>query len=1149
MTYNKFLKILILCVFFICTGHLFSQTNLKVKKIPFTSNVIQIDTLSILPSSFKMYCADKLISNNEYLIDFAKAQLQIKNSICDTIIIHYRVFSTLFTKPYQKRSESILFNGIENDREKYLITNSYSVDDVFGGKELSKQGSISRGVSFGNNQDLGINSSLNLELSGQISPQIKILASISDANIPIQPDGTTNKLQEFDQLYIQLYNDQFKLIGGDFWLSKPDGYFLNYKKRAQGLTNSFSIKNRYGGIWKNQISGALSKGKFNRQIIQGIESNQGPYRLRGADNEPFIIVLSGTERIYIDGKLLERGQELDYIIDYNNSEITFTSRNLITKDSRIVAEFQYSDQNYARSLFQNSLSYESKRIKFWFNVYSEQDSKNQSLQQKLDNQQKQFLSSIGDSIQFARISSIDSVGYFPNQILYKLVDSLGYDSILVFTINPDSAKFNAVFMNVGANKGNYILDQQIALGKIYKWIAPINGIPQGDFSPSRLIATPKKKQFLSSGVFVPISKKSTIEIEFALSNEDRNTFSSIGNTDNSGYAGIVKWKNRTDLKRDTINSFYLENQIRLEILNRTFSPIEQFRAVEFDRDWNIRGQNYTGNQTSLYCENRIKNAKYGIISLDLQYFTIGNNFNGKRIYSDGNWKQKGWSLNWDASYLNSNSIQKNNFIRHRSNISKRMGIFQFGYKDDHEFNTFNTNNLSLDSRNYQFYDYQFFVINSDSSKNSFKISYRERIDWKPTTSELKKAAKATTSAAEFHIKSIKNNTLKLISGIRSLQVLDSTIINEKPENTLIGRVEYDAKYWRNSLTINSFYEIGSGLEQKRDFIYLKVNDGQGVYTWIDYDADGIEDLNEFEVAQFVDQASYIRIFIPSSDYIKTYTNEMNGSIYFRPEKIVQKRTGIINKLGLFSNQTRIRIIKKINTLNYNELFNPFESEIRDSNLISTSSSIKNSLFFNRNSPIFGMEYNFQKVSSKNLLASGFDSRYLGSHELSIRWNASKTISLLGKYSRGNKLSIIDYTVNRNYELNFQNFQSEIAFQPNTNLRIGLIGQYNIKENLELYGAESGRTIQLSINGKYNESKKGSFLMDYKTVINSFLGNPNSAIGFEILEGLKPGVNYVWTLNYQRLLSKNLQLSLQYLGRKSEGNRIIHSGGMELRALF
>jgi len=211
---------------------------------------------------------------------------------------------------------------------------------------------------------LGINSNLNLELSGDLSPNLKLLAAVSDANLPIQPDGNTNKLQEFDQVFIQVYNDKFKLIAGDFWISKPQGYFLNYKKRGQGLTGDYSWLTKNQNQWKSQASAALSKGKFNRQIIQGIEANQGPYRLTGSENEPFIVILSGTERVYIDGKLLQRGQELDYTIDYNTSELIFTARNQITKDIRIVVEFQYSDQNYARSLFQSSLTTKVKTCSF-----------------------------------------------------------------------------------------------------------------------------------------------------------------------------------------------------------------------------------------------------------------------------------------------------------------------------------------------------------------------------------------------------------------------------------------------------------------------------------------------------------------------------------------------------------------------------------------------------------------------------------------------------------------------------------------------------------------------------------------------------------------------------------------------------------------
>ncbi|MEZ4688807.1 MAG: hypothetical protein R3A12_00950 [Ignavibacteria bacterium] len=65
----------------------------------------------------------------------------------------------------------------------------------------------------------------------------------------------------------------------------------------------------------------------------------GPYYLVGGNNELNILVLSGTEKVYLDGNLMIRGEQADYVIDYGIGTITFNNNRLITSDSRIIGRF------------------------------------------------------------------------------------------------------------------------------------------------------------------------------------------------------------------------------------------------------------------------------------------------------------------------------------------------------------------------------------------------------------------------------------------------------------------------------------------------------------------------------------------------------------------------------------------------------------------------------------------------------------------------------------------------------------------------------------------------------------------------------------------------------------------------------------------
>src|SRR5690606_34608986 len=100
---------------------------------------------------------------------------------------------------------------------------------------LTTSGSISSGVTVGNNQNSVLNSQLDLQISGKLSDRVSLRASIQDANIPLQESGYSQRLDEFDQVFIELFSDNWRIRAGDIDLQNNDSYFASFTKRVQGL--------------------------------------------------------------------------------------------------------------------------------------------------------------------------------------------------------------------------------------------------------------------------------------------------------------------------------------------------------------------------------------------------------------------------------------------------------------------------------------------------------------------------------------------------------------------------------------------------------------------------------------------------------------------------------------------------------------------------------------------------------------------------------------------------------------------------------------------------------------------------------------------------------------------------------------------------
>jgi hypothetical protein len=1128
------------------------QPQFRQKTIQLTSSNYQIDTISIDLKSVEIKdTAGNKIDAAHYSVDAFKAILVWKGELPVTLHLTYHTLAFDFSKTYQRKDSSIMHRVDTNEllRNYVFTAQNNRASDLFQTGGINKTGSISRGVLFGNNQNLSVNSSLNLQLSGKLSEDIEIIASISDDNIPIQPAGNTQQLQDFDQVYIQMLGSNWKLQAGDFWLKKPTGYFMTYNKRAQGA--SFDYKNQFTSSkgdtirHTNRVSAAISKGKFARNLIQGIENNQGPYRLKGADNELFIIILSGTELVYIDGELLQRGQQYDYIIDYNTAEITFTANRMITKDKRIVVEFQYSDKNYARSIIETAHTFQYNKWNFFFNVYSEQDAKNQPLQQDLSDTDKEILFNAGDNLLNMLANGADSIGFEQNAVMYRQKDTLGY-SIYEYSTLPEQAIYRVIFTDLGPGNGNYLQTENSAFGRVFRWIAPdtLNGliIPRGRFEPVRVLIPPKKRQMVTAGIGRQLNANWNTLLELAYTNYDANTFSPLDASDNEGL-GVKYYLNG---KKKISPDLVWTNKLNLELVSTHFQPIERFREVEFTRNWNT--SNLPVNRQFL-----------GGFSSGIQHSNYQVTYGINSFYQPGDYEGLKHDLNISStkfmaskiqsSYLMSNGLVDSRFYRHKAAVNKQLGKWvKVGYEDELEYNAQYAMDTLLPT-GYSFYDYQFFVSNHDSAINRFKVYYRERIDWDISLQEFIAATRAINPGIEIGLNKNPNQQITARVNYRRLTVSPLAVIAQEPDNTLLNRFEHRGRWLKNGITSHLFYEFGSGLELRREFAYIEVPAGQGVYYWVDYNDNGVKELDEFEIAQFPDQALYIRVSTPSNNYVKVYNNQLSEVVSINPRNFIKGEQHWKKMINRFNTQTNLRLERKTTLDELLDNFNPFITNVADTSLQATNSSFRNSIFFNRINPKFGIEHTFLNLRSKSLLFTGFDERSRKQHEIKVRYAINTDHTFFITYEHELKYNRSDFAPSRTYDLTISNVGMRWVFQPSTVSRFGLTFNYKEKVNSPLLSNDEAYLTEVGIEGKLNKLNKGTFNVQAKYVGIVYNGESYSPLAFEMLESLQKGNNVTWTLSFQRNFANNLQLTLNYNGRKSEGAPVVHIGGMQLRAFF
>ncbi|MCF6184952.1 MAG: hypothetical protein L3J56_10110, partial [Bacteroidales bacterium] len=167
---------------------------------------------------------------------------------------------------------------------------------------------------------------------------------------------------------------------------------------------------------------------------------------------------------------------------------------------------------------------------------------------------------------------------------------------------------------------------------------------------------------------------------------------------------------------------------------------------------------------------------------------------------------------------------------------------------------------------------------------------------------------------------------------------------------------------------------------------------------------------------------------------------------------------------------------------------------------------------------------------------------------SIEFNKTINIFIIANiFKSGNKKYKSEYFSGNNFSVNYTENNTSVNFK--IDKKNNIKGKFIFKKKNNLIGEE--KLISSAAGGEYRFSSvnKGSFQVNFDFVKINYIGKTNTAVSYEILEGLLPGKNFLWSVLWYKKLTKYLQFELNYSGRKSDTGKIIHTGGMSIRAFF
>lgn len=1039
---------------------------------------------------------------------------------------------------------------------------------------LVRSGSISRGIVTGNRQDATMESGLQLRLEGPLTEEVSVEAVLSDRQTPIQPDGSTRKLRDLDEVFLRLNSPLGTATLGDFSFEMGAGTFARFDRKVQGASYRIGADSTEGGPGvSGAVAGAVTRGQYRRQAIEPVDGMQGPYQLRGARGEPFILVISGSEAVYLDGERLERGRSADYTIDYETGQISFTTDRLITADRRITVEFEYRTRRFTRTLAAGTGTARAwadedggSRLEIGARVVREADGSLFGRQAGLTAADSSLLRRAGD--QPAIRSGAERVpfreeGAFVPYVRGDTTWNEGRRTIFAPAPVRRDSVYRVRFTRTGSDSAAYRRSDRSLNGVSYEWVGP----GRGTYEPIEILPRPESRSLLDLTGRVRPAEHVEVFGEFARSIHDENRLSPRGGENDLGRAlrggiRLEEW----ELGSPDGGIGRLSGSLRHRRVDARFEPFQRIRPVEYGRRWNVAAE---AGESALWGRGRRERTTQADLSWrwddrvrvggEWGRLRLGEAFEGYRTGLDvrlpGEGRTEGfYRLDWIRS--REHEGPRGRWIRQNARVSRGLEAGS--------------------ARPYLAFEHQRRRVREGRGSALVRPS-ESVLEWQPGLHWRLGSIGFEHSLARRSVQLPDGSALG--SGPTSWTARSSARFDPDGRLSARGGLIYrhrsiparlpDGRYHASGPTLGvelsgrwsdrsggARVEGGYEAMTERTAIlretYLHAGSELGRYVWEDANGDGLTQVDEFLPEPTPMEGSYVRRFFPSDELVPVIRGATHLNLRLDGSRLVGEEPGWLGTVASeLESETRVEVSEESTTDRLRTVYlmqlDRFQHPDR---------TVDGRIRWSERLEVFpdrargGLLVRMQHGRSMHRRSTGIqqDLNRIVTVRPRVRLAEAWTGRVTARWSRDRSAS--PRFASRSFDLRSRMLAPELEVGAGTywtaRLRLGWTRKRDPGGGGE---RRTARIWRLPLHLEYDRPAGWRLQGRLEPAWVGASGPTSGLAGYELTDGRGPGRSLRWHLRARYALSDELDATLRYDGRLPAEAPAVHTVGLELRATF